>query len=179
MVAIFLTVVALSGSPGLGACSVIELSRSPGHVYRVDRIRQFIDSAEMIVRAKAVSESGRTPSPNSIYESNIRFEIVERIRAPDTVRVLELRGYAVLHDDFNRDTVPYTMVRSAGQRGDCNALEYRLGAEYLLILGRPYGELTPHWKPLAPFNEQVHGEADSWVLWVRRVASGTGGRDGT
>ena len=174
---VFLTLVALSGSHGLTACSVIELSGTDG--YRVDRIRQFVDSAEVIVRARAVAESGRSLSPNSVYESHIRFEVLERIRGPDALRSIVLQGYAVLRDDFNRDTVPYTMIRSAGQRGECDAREYRLEAEYLLILARPYGELTPHWKPLAPFNEQVRGDADPWVVWVRRVASGNRGRDGT
>ena len=77
-------------------------------------------------------------------------------------------GTLVDRDDFNPDSVPYTIVRPAGQRGDCDAKEYRLGAEYLFIL-RPSrrGGLTPHWRPLAPFNEQLRGADDPWIEWVR------------
>jgi hypothetical protein len=81
---------------------------------------------------------------------------------------VDLRGSVVSHDDFNRLPVPYGMVRSAGQRGDCDAREYRLDAEYLLILRTAYDGLNPHWKPLAPFNEQVRGADDPWVVWVRQ-----------
>jgi hypothetical protein len=164
---------ALGAIAGLNAptsCSVRELRGTSS--YRVERIRQFVDSATMIVRARAVAELRADPlSSRGFTEPRVRFEILEHIRAPDSVSRVELRGSVVLHDDFNRGAVPYGIVRPAGQRGDCFATEYRLGAEYLLILGPQGGELTPHWKPLAPFNEQVQGEVDRWVIWVRGVAA--------
>ncbi|MFL5607097.1 MAG: phosphatase PAP2 family protein, partial [Gemmatimonadaceae bacterium] len=69
--------------------------------------------------------------------------------------------------------VPYTMVRMAGQRGDCYARQYRRGAEYLLLLRHVDAKtLTPYWIPLAPLNEQVRGSDDAWVTWVRARARG-------
>jgi len=57
------------------------------------------------------------------------------------------------------------------------ALEYRIGAEYLLLLrhGGPApadaegNELTPYWAPLSPTNEQLFGGvSDAWFVWVSK-----------
>jgi len=171
MLVLVLAVLARGAEVGaVGVCSVVELRASPGSGYRysVERIRQFVDSALVIVRAQAVSAA---PVTSSWPPARIRFEVLERIRGPDSLRVVELLGSTVPHDDFNTLEVPYTMVRPAGQRGDCHARDYRLGAEYLLLLQPGASEtLTPHWKPLAPFNEQVRGATDPWVAWVRQAA---------
>ena len=153
----------LEVATGLPACSVGELRNSRDSQYRIERVRQFLDSAEVIVRAKALSTF-----QDGGFWSRIRFEVVERLRAPDSLKHVDLRGSVVLHDDFNQLPVPYRMVRPAGQRGDCDAREYRLDAEYLLILRSGHDGLNPHWKPLAPFNEQVRGSDDPWVVWVRQ-----------
>lgn len=150
-------------------CSVSELRSSPGYKYRVDRIREFVDSASVIVRARALAAS--------TGDTHVRFEILENIRGPDSLSHVALRGVLVARNDFNSGTVPYQMVRSAGQRGDCDAQEYRAGADYLLILQERGGEgLSPHWKPLAPFNEQLHGPDDPWLIWVREVVRRPRGR---
>ena len=163
----------------MSTCSVAELRDSPDYTYRVERIRQFVDSAPIIVRARAEVELAAGPSsPLGAAEPRVRFRILERIRAPDSLHHIDLRASVVGHDDFNRGGVPYTIVRPAGQRGDCHAREYRLGAEYLLILAPRVGELSPHWKPLAPFNEQVRGADDPWVNWVRQTAARTGDGNG-
>jgi hypothetical protein len=153
-------VLTMARSPSM--CSVGELKSSPGYSYRVDRIRQFVDSASVIVRAKALA------MPAS--DTHVRFEVLEHIRGSDSLTRVELRGVLVARDDFNGGTVPYQMVRSAGQHGDCYAQEYRAGAEYLLILEPGVGGLSAHWKPLAPFNEQLRGADDPWLLWVREAA---------
>ena len=172
MVISLLAVLATASSFAPGTCSVGELRQNDRYEYRVERIREFIDSASVIVRARAVSTLvPASSSAGGDADPRVTFEILERIREPDSLRRIVLRGIGVLNDDFNRDTVPYRMVRPAGQRGDCYAREYRLHAEYLLILGTRAGELTPHWKPLAPFNEQVRGQDDPWVMWVREAAS--------
>ena len=161
---LFLFALAIFASPtGVTACSVGELRGNPGYQYRVERVRQFLDSAEIIVRAKAVSEFA-----DGGYWPRIRFDVLERLRAPDSLVHVELRGSVVDRDDFNRLPIPYLIVRSAGQRGDCEAREYKLGAEYLLILRPGHERQSPHWKPLAPFNEQVRGADDPWVAWVRQ-----------
>ena len=148
------------------ACSVGELRESPGYRYRVERIEQFVDSASVIVRARALP--GDSVIAGGLWL--LRFEVIERIRAPDSVTHLEFRGFLVAGDDFNDGTVPYTMVRPSGQRGDCYASEYRAGAEYLFLLRPGHLGLTPQWKPLAPLNEQIRGEDDPWLIWVRKAA---------
>jgi hypothetical protein len=152
-------------------CSVGELRGSPDYRYRVERIREFVDSATVIVRAVAVGvDTLDTDSFDPQYrrEPAVVFRPVEALRGTVPHDRLVFPGTVVDRDDFNPGTVPYTIVRLAGQRGDCEAKEYRLGAEYLFIL-RPSrrGGLTPHWRPLAPLNEQVHGAEDPWVEWVR------------
>jgi hypothetical protein len=152
-------------------CSVGELRNEPGYRYRVERIREFVDSATVIVRAVAVGVDTLDTDafdPRYRREPAVVFRPLEALRGTVPHDRLVFPGTVVDRDDFNPDSVPYTIVRLAGQRGDCEAKEYRLGAEYLFIL-RPSrrGGLTPHWRPLAPFNEQVRDAADPWVEWVR------------
>lgn len=154
-------------------CSVTELRANPGYRYRTERIREFVDSATVIVRAVAIGIDSAGASPASpqvrVYEFPIRFRVVETLRGRVLDDRLVLPGILVDRDDFNPNPVPYTIVRPAGQRGDCAAKDYRVGGEYLFILrpSRVDGSLTPYWRPLAPFNEQVRGADDPWVEWVR------------
>jgi hypothetical protein len=77
---LFFTLIAvLKVTSGLPVCSVIELRNSPDYQYRAARVRQFVDSAEVIVHAKAGSEIR-----DGGFWSRIRFEVVERLRAPDS-----------------------------------------------------------------------------------------------
>lgn len=150
-------------------CSVEELRQSPDYRYRIERIQEFLDSAAVIVRAVAVgpadvADSGRTRNNPTI----ISFVIQESLRGAELSDTLLLPGVVVDRDDFNTGTVPYTLVRPSGQRGSCYTLEYRQGAEYLLVLRESRRGLTPYWKPLAPFNEQIHGPDDPWATWVRQ-----------
>ena len=143
------------------ACSVRELRTSPGYAYRLERVADFVDSAEVIVRARVVgadsADGGRV----------VTFEPLEWMRGGASAGPLRVGGTLVEHDDYNPQPVPYTMVRPAGQRGDCFAQEYRRGAEYLLLLRGG----TPYWMPLAPLNEQVRGADDPWAAWVRARAT--------
>ena len=150
-------------------CSVVELRETPGYAWRVHRIAQMVDSASQIVRARAISADS--------LARRVTFEPLEWIRSvtDDTAR-FELNGTVVERDDFNRTAVPYQMVRSAGQRGDCFASEYRLGAQYLLLFTDRPRPRTIQWWPLAPVNEQLRGEDDPWLAWVRRQASSRAGR---
>jgi len=158
-------------TPERSLCSVTELRHSSGYRYRVERIGEFVDSATVIVRAVAIGvDTLDTDAVDPRYrrEPAVVFRPLETLRGTVAPDRLVFRGAVVDRDDFNPGSVPYTLVRLAGQRGDCEAKEYRLGAEYLFIL-RPSrrGGLTPHWRPLAPFNEQVRGAEDPWVEWVR------------
>lgn len=149
------------------ACSVRELRGSPSYQWSAERIGHFVDSADVIVRAKAVAPD-RFPvtfRDSTRFYPGVRFEIVDALRGQAPERLV-LFGDTVSTDDYNPLPVPYRMVRRSGQRGDCFASEYRIDREYLLLLRRIQGALTTQWMPLAPVNEQVRGEDDPWVKWV-------------
>jgi hypothetical protein len=156
-------------------CSVRELRESPDRGYPLARVEEFVDSAELVVRAVVVGAEEIPDPPAGGFGpmKRIVFSVAEHLRGdgPDTLRI---PGWIVETDDFNPLPVPYRMVRPAGQRGSCDAREYRLGAEYLLLLrSSPVGP-SPHWRPLAPLNEQIRGTDDPWLVWVRdRVGRGS------
>jgi hypothetical protein len=111
-------ILGLVHNPMTGVCSVAEMREGAEYVYRVERIRDFVDSATVIVRARAeASVPIGPPSPLGATEPKVRFRVLERIRAPDSLQVIELRASLVDHDDFNRGKAPFTIVRPAGQRG--------------------------------------------------------------
>jgi hypothetical protein len=154
-------------------CSVRELRRSPGYRYDAARIRDFVDSATVIARVVAVGPDtlkwSRAAGADTVVRvvPAVTFRVVETLRGSVPDGRLVVPGRLVDRDDFNRGPVPYTLVRPSGQRGDCWAQEYRVGAEYLVLLRPGWSGLTPYWIPLAPLNEQVNGANDSWVEWVR------------
>ena len=151
-------------------CSVGELRhQSSGYQYRVERIAEFVDSAEVIVRVRAAYSTEIEEGPGRVSTS-IHFQILETLRGARTDSSIVLPGRLVDQDDFNRLPVPYQMVRPSGQRGWCFTRDYRHNREYLLLLKSARGRLTTEWMPLAPLNEQVQGADDEWVRWVRAVA---------
>jgi hypothetical protein len=160
-------------------CSVLELRNSPGYQYRVERIADFVDSAEVIVRVQAIQDTTVEDYPGRVSTA-IRFRILESLRGAADDSMLVLPGQFVDRDDFNPRPVPYQMVRPSGQRGWCFTREYRRNREYLLLLRSVRGRLTTEWRGLAPFNEQVQGTDDDWVRWVRAQVDATNrpARDG-
>jgi len=103
------------------------------------------------------------------------FDVLETLKGSVDAHDLHFNGGASRQDDPNDTKVPYSFVRPGGRGGNCFALEYRPGAEYLLFLRAgdvpAYAQqlmLTPYWAPLSPTNEQLLGGADDpWVVWVR------------
>ena len=164
ILAFFMTMFALA-DPGtaLARCSVRELRQWPDRRWRVERIEQKVDSATRIVRVRAVSADS--------LAATVTFQPIEWLRGT-AASTLALPGVAVERDDLNAGPVPYQMVRSAGQRGDCFAREYRLGAEYLLLLSDREGRHPLQWWPLGPVNEQLRGDDDPWLAWVRSRVAG-------
>lgn len=168
--------------PRASMCSVSTLRRQPGYLYTVPQIREMVQAADVAVRAIAVDTLPHGPY-DSIPQSEIttvdlseiivtgypefRFRPVEVVRGPFSEGEFTFPGIVADGDDFNALSVPYRMVRSAGQRGDCYARDYRLGAEYLFLLKRRDDVLTPHWFALGPTNEQIRGDDDPWLQWVR------------
>lgn len=156
-------------------CSIRELRESPGYRWRVERIADLVDSASQIVRVRATRADP--------LAGTVTFQPLEWLRGVTPYpSSLTLPGVAVERDDFNTGTAPYQMVRSAGQHGDCFAREYRLGSDYLLLLQDQYHPRlnSIQWWPLGPVNEQLHGDDDPWLAWVRdRVAQRASGRGDT
>jgi hypothetical protein len=139
---------------------------------------EMIGKADVIVRALA--EEYAVPPKKSGYvgnfmpESTIRFKILEVIRGKISGDSLIIHGTLVDRDDFNDLAPPYTFVRPGGRGGNCHALAYRSGAQFLLVLKKnPDGELTPYWYALGPANEQLHSVEDPWLQWMRKEASRT------
>ena len=59
---------------------------------------------------------------------------------------------------------------------------FTTGCEYLLLLAQPQvpqsEPLTPYWAALAATNEQVFGQDDPWVEWVRHELARAGIKNG-
>lgn len=156
---------------GALACRISFASRDSAHGWP----GRLVDDATAIARVRAVGPVGPPPGPHAYHgDGTMAFAVLEWIRPPAGARPdsLAFAGSALDRDDFNRDSVPYTFVRSDGGHGDCYAYGHRVGAEYLVLL-RPdrYGRgLSPWWALLAPVDEQVRGADDPWVAWVRARA---------
>jgi hypothetical protein len=138
----------------------------------------MVRGADVIVRA--IAEDYAVPPKKSntfstfMPDSQIRFKVVEAIRGKLSDDYLLIHGTLVDRDDFNDQNSPYTFVRPGGRGGNCFALGYRLGAQFLLLLkkkGDNEGELTPYWYALGPTNEELHSADDPWLLWVRIEAN--------
>ena len=121
--------------------------------------------------------SVREARPRYDMATEVHFTVLEVLRGAPPAE-LTFTGELVDRDDYNERAVPYRMVRPSGQRGSCIAYEYKVGAEYLLILRTaPHvipliaeaeaSRLNPYWAPLAPLNEQIRGGGDPWVRWVK------------
>lgn len=93
----------------------------------------------------------------------VRFSISETLKGIER-KEIRAEGFFTNADDPNDLPVPYHFVRPGGRHGNCYAESYREGRAYLLFIKNS----TPYWSPLAPVNEQVTSESDSWVQWVKQ-----------
>jgi hypothetical protein len=98
-------------------------------------------------------------------EKIITFDILEVLKG-SPVFSFTVRGRVVQEPRFNDGPVPYDITRRGG--GSCFASSYEVGGEYLLLLKDAKGKLTPYWASLAATNEQLRGQDDPWLQWVRR-----------
>jgi hypothetical protein len=85
--------------------------------------------------------------------TQVRFTILELLKGRLSSSTIEFNGALTDRDDRNDRPVPYDFIRPGGRRGNCFALTYRVGAEYLLLLRRSEhpsyaqpSELTPYWR---------------------------------
>jgi hypothetical protein len=145
--------------------------------------RELVDRAEIIVRARADHEieNPSTDDPRPTSPTRVVFTTVIVLKGT-FLGELDVPGHLESQDDPNESPFPYAFVRPGGRHGNCYALGYRQGAEYLLFLNgdqsKP-GTLTPYWSPLSPTNEQLFGDTDRWLRWVtRELATAVRGADG-
>lgn len=152
-------------------------STEPPTKFTADRPRWIVWDAEVIVRAKAI---GAVPAPAASKRpdaTHVAFAVLEVLKgdAPDT---LAFYGGLDDRDSFQEGPVPYEMFHRWYGGGDCLAMTYRPGGEYLLLLSysERWGVLDPYWQILAPTNEQIRGADDPWVRWVRQELLTRSGR---
>jgi hypothetical protein len=135
---------------------------------------ELISSAEIIVRVRADGLSAKPATRDDAFEkSQVDFVVLETLKGTLNSDRITFKGHLEQHDDPNGGPVPYAGVRPRGLKGNCFALGYRQGAEYLLLLRLAYGTLTPYWSALAPVNEQLAGPDDPWIQWVRSQLKAT------
>ena len=131
--------------------------------------QQLVARAAAIVHVRAVAHEGhpRTDAEFPAAWGQVVFDVVRVLKGSVPHKPLRVIGGLSNHDDFNDQAVPYTFVRGAGRKGPCNAYEYRIGAEYLLLLDRDETQtLSPYWAYQHPTNEQARGATDPWIAWV-------------
>lgn len=132
---------------------------------KIDVAADVVKKADVILRVTAVGFT----IPSDVV-GPIRFQVSEVIRGQQISEVV-LNGEVVERDDFNRGISPYQSGRPSPS---CVGFTYKPGSQYLLLLKKDKsGNLTPDWyllAPVAPVNEQLHGDDDPWLLWVRQQA---------
>jgi hypothetical protein len=139
-------------------------------------VERLIADAEVIARVRAEDLSATPGRPGTMAGSptQVRFAIIELLKGQLASSTIEFNGSLTDRDDRNDRAVPYDFIRPGGRRGNCFALAYRPGAEYLMLLRRGEhplyaqpNDLTPYWAPLSPTNEQlIDGASDAWFVWV-------------
>jgi hypothetical protein len=150
-------------------CSIVRLD---GSTWQSDTLetRKMVAAAVLVVRVRATGPDSAPVVLSGQRFPGVGFDVLEVLRSDSldaTPHHLAVTGRLTDYDDFNRTPVPYPYVRPDGLRGSCFADTYRVGAEYLLLMARARGALTPYWAPLLPTNEQLHGPGDPWLVWVR------------
>jgi hypothetical protein len=157
------------------ACEIVETGKHEAPKTRQEHARDLVRESTAIALVTVVgfdTSQHRTAILGVERAGTVLVRVDAKLREPldaplsDT---LQIGGFETGHDDFNSDTVPYIRVRSQGLLGGCVASTYVLDRQYLLLLRREHGELTPYWAALEPVNEQVRGFDDPWVQWVRRA----------
>jgi hypothetical protein len=135
-------------------------------------------TADFIVRATAVKYIIPPDSPGQrsrVPYSTIEFKVEETIWGSDVPATISLNGYLSKEDDFNESPLPYKFVRPKGRYGNCFAIEYKEGAQFLLFVRKSSDwslfhaptVYTTNFSPLGPTNEQLRDADDPWVKWVK------------
>ena len=164
-------------------CGRFLLCRTPHPAYTcsVERIAspsELIGRAEIIVRVRAEGPAATMARVGILPggTTQVRLRVLEVLKGTFPTITIEIAGSLSEQDDPNDRPVPYDVVRAGGRHGNCFAIDYRQGAEYLLMLARAShpayaapDDLTPYWAPLAAANERKFGAEDRWLVWVRNA----------
>jgi hypothetical protein len=135
---------------------------SPCSVGRIPTPDEVAGAATVIVH---VTADRYIPPKDRIHGTGrVLFRVIETIKGEWASPFFVSYGQVDRYFGRNDGRVPYDQVRPGGRTGGCFAYDYRLGAEYLLLLHE--GELQ--WAPMAPINEEISGPHDPWVAWVRK-----------
>lgn len=149
------------------AASAIAMPASACKVNDVLTPTELVKEADGIYHVRAEAYATR-PDPSKPPTSPVvRFSVLAAIKGAEQKADFNFVGVLVDRNDPNDTPVPYDIVRSAGRHGDCFAKQYRAGGEYLMFIKSG----TPYWSALAPTNEQVRGESDPWLVWVRNAVA--------
>ena len=156
----------LSGATSAWPCTVVGPLPSP---------QDLVARAEVIVRVRVDGLSdrpGRADNVLAVTPRQVRFTVLGVLKGSLASTDITLNGLLEDRDDQNDRPVPYDFVRPGGRGGNCYALRYQMGSEYLLLLrstepgAQANGNLSPYWAALSPTNEQLNGETDPWLIWV-------------
>ena len=134
---------------------------------KVSTPQELVSGADGIYHVRASNEipgppsSSRMPRPQP--NAQVTFRVLSILKGTRRTMLL-LPANFVSETDPNDQPVPYDFVRPGGRWGNCYAVTFKQGQEYLLFLKGG----TPYWSPLAPTTEQVIGTTDPWLIWVRR-----------
>ena len=157
-------------------CSIGMFGTTP-----MDRTRDMVARAELIVRATAVAYAVAPIDPrirtNGPTESRVRFVVQEVIKGTEPPKEIVLEGFLETRDEWNRQPPPYESARASADAA-CFSNMYREGGQFLLVLVRAAGvrpsplvaadtTYTVNWLALAPVNEQLRSADDPWLAWVR------------
>jgi hypothetical protein len=169
----FTVLVALLASPPVttssdSRCSIV-VSDDDERLSPVQSLQRTVRAADAIVRVRATALADSVSGPATFGpRTRISFDVLDVLRGDSVPASLAIVGRLVNHDEFNSGEVPYTAPRRTALSGACFSYNYRVGAEYALLLVREDdGELTPYWAALQPVNEQVTGADDPWIRWLR------------
>jgi hypothetical protein len=140
--------------------------------------QELVARSALIVHARVEGLSETTPSASNQRKAwtQVRFRVLSVLKGKIAEDELVFDGEIERQDDWNERPVPYDFIRRGGRRGNCYAIKYRQGGEYLLLLNRvdpatnEAGGWSPYWTPLGPTNEQVRGASDPWLRWVAQRA---------
>jgi len=134
---------------------------------KIDTPQELVHSADAIYHVRAGDQALDPPSssrmPQPWPNARVTFRVLSVLKGARR-SMIQLPANLVPKPDPNDRPVPYDFVRPGGRRGNCYAVTFRRGQDYLLFLKSG----TPYWSPLAPTTEQVIGTNDPWLIWVRQ-----------